>query len=182
MYDGPLEKNFQLELVLGLPASGKSTLASDPDSEKMKAFILDCDVIKELIPEFQESYGCAADAVHLESMNIMDNAVKELTTGRMKGTNVILQIVAANLDELMTNYIKPFEAAGYNVRAVFIDCEEDISAARNIARELETGRIINSKVMFSFGSKPEEVYNALKNMINSHGLPYGLEEELEEAA
>ena len=42
VYDGPLEKNFQLEIVTGLPASGKSTLASDPDSEKIKAFILDC--------------------------------------------------------------------------------------------------------------------------------------------
>lgn len=182
MYDGPLEKNFQLELVLGLPASGKSTMASDPDSAQIKAFILDCDVIKERIPEFQESYGCAADAVHVESMNIMNDAVKELTTGRMKSTNVILPIVADDLDGLMTNYIKPFEAAGYNVRAVFVECPENVSVARNLARELESGRIINSKVVLSFGTKPEEVYNALKDMINSHGLPYGISEELEEAA
>ena len=40
----------------------------------MKSFILDCDVIKEMIPEFIESHGGAADAVHFESMLIMDMA------------------------------------------------------------------------------------------------------------
>ena len=113
----------------------------------------------------------------------MDDALKEFTTGRMKGTNVIIPVIGNNLDVLMTKYIKPFEAAGYNVRVVFIDCPANVSAARNLARELETGRIINSEVIFYFcGSKPEKVYNVLKDMINSHGLPYGLEEELEVAA
>ena len=31
IYDGPLEKGFQMELVLGLPAAGKSTRVTDPD-------------------------------------------------------------------------------------------------------------------------------------------------------
>ena len=57
----------------------------------------------------------------------------------------------------MSNYIEPFEKAGYNVRAKFLPCEINASVSRNIARELETGRIINSSVVFSFGEKPEEV-------------------------
>jgi len=180
VYDGPLNKDYEMELVLGLPASGKSTRVSDPDSEEMGAFILDCDVIKELIPEYQESHGIAADAVHMESMMIMDNAVKAFTEGDMKGTNIVLPLVADDLDSLMENYIKPFEEAGYNVRAKFVDCEVNVSMARNVARELETGRIINSAVVFSFGSKPEEVYEKLAPMINSKGVPYGYEEEEEE--
>ena len=139
----------------------------------MKAFILDCDVIKELIPEFQESYGGGADAVHFESMDIMNRTIKEFTEGSLKGTNVIIPIVASDFDELMNTYIKPFEAAGYNVRAKFVPCEENASVSRNIARELETGRIINSFVVFSFGTKPEEVWNKLAPMLNSKGVTYG---------
>ena len=173
VYDGPVSKDYEMELVLGLPASGKSTRVTDPDSEAMKAFILDCDVIKELIPEFQESYGGGADAVHFESMDIMNRTIKEFTEGSLKGTNVIIPIVASDFDELMNTYIKPFEAAGYNVRAKFVPCEENASVSRNIARELETGRIINSFVVFSFGTKPEEVWNKLAPMLNSKGVTYG---------
>ncbi len=184
VYDGPLQAEYQMELVLGLPASGKSTKVTDPDSEAMGAFILDCDVVKELIPEFQESHGCAADAVHFESFAIMVSAMQEFLTGSMKGTNVILPIVATDLDELMENYIKPFEAAGYNVKVKFCEAKLNESAARVIMRGLDTGRIIKSVVAFSFGEKPEEVYNALRTMINSNGEPYGfdVEEELAPAA
>ena len=172
-YDGPLDKGYEMELVLGLPASGKSTRVTDPDSEAMHAFILDCDEIKELIPEFQASYGLGADAVHFESMEIMNSVIAEFTEGSMKGTNIILPIVAGDFDDLMNTYIKPFEAAGYNIRAKFVDCEVNASVSRNIMRELETGRIINSAVVFSFGNKPKEVFEKLAPMINSKGVTYG---------
>ena len=177
VYDGPLEKGFQMELVLGLPASGKSTRVTDPDSEKTKSFILDCDAVKDLIPEFIESHGGAADAIHLESMLIMDMAKDELVKGKMKGTNVILPLVADDFDTLMSNYVKPFEEAGYNVRAKFLSCDLNVSVSRNIARELETGRIMNSSIAFSFGEKPEEVYKKIAPMINSKGFPYAMEDK-----
>ncbi len=180
VYDGPLKKNFEMELVLGLPASGKSTRVTDPDSEESQSFILDCDVIKELLPEYKESHGCAADAVHMESVMIMDQAIKTFTEGELKGTNVIIPLVASDYDSLMETYIKPFEDAGYNVRAKFVPCEVNVSMARNVARELETGRIINSAVVFSFGTKPEEVYDKLAPMLNKKGIPYGYDEEDEE--
>ena len=175
VYDGPLDRGYEMELVLGLPASGKSTRVTDPDSEAMHAFILDCDEVKELIPEFRASYGAAADAVHFESFDIMNAAMKEFTEGSLKGTNVIIPIVAGDFDDLMNSYIKPFEAAGYNVTAKFVDCEPNVSVARNIMRELETGRIINSAVVTSFGYKPKEVYEKLAPMINAQGNPYGFE-------
>ena len=173
VYDGDFAKDFKMELVLGLPASGKSSRVTDPDSEDMKAFILDCDAVKELIPEFQESHGAAADAVHFESFNIMDSAMQQFLTGDMKGTNVIIPIVAGDFDELMKNYIKPFEEAGYHVTAKFVECEENASVSRNLARELETGRVINSAVVMSFGEKPLQVYKKLAPMQNAFGETYG---------
>ena len=176
VYDGPLDKGYEMELVLGLPASGKSTRVTDPDSEAMHAFILDCDEVKELIPEFRATYGAAADAIHFESFDIMNEAMKEFTEGSLKGTNVIIPIVAGDFDDLMNSYIKPFEDAGYNVTAKFVDCEPNVSVSRNIMRELETGRIINSAVVTSFGYKPRDVYEKLAPMINAQGNPYGFEQ------
>ncbi len=172
VYDGPLKSDYWAELVLGLPASGKSTRVTDPDSEKMGAFIFDCDVIKTLIPEYQESYGLAADAVHTESMMIMNDALTAFTEGDMKGVNFILPLVSTDLDELMDTYIKPLEDAGYTVHVKYCDSALNESLSRNLARELRTGRIINSAVVFSFGEKPKEVYEALCTMTGKNGEPY----------
>ncbi|MBQ3278510.1 MAG: zeta toxin family protein [Clostridia bacterium] len=186
-YDGPLNRDYKMILALGLPASGKSTNLAEPISEEIGAFILDCDEVKKLIPEYQESHGCAADAVHFESFAIMDDAMQEFLTGSMKGVNVIIPIVASDFDELMESYIKPFEEAGYNVKAVFRPAKPNEAACRCVSRELRNGRIINSAVAFGFGDGPEEVFNKLSEMTNAWGEPYvdpadETEEELAPAA
>jgi len=184
VYGGPLKSEYQFELVLGLPASGKSSRIVDPDSEAMGAFILDPDVIKAELPEYKESHGAGADAIHFEGMNIFNEAIKAFTEGDMKGVNAILPIVSSDLDDLMETYIRPFEAAGYNVKVKFKDAEPNEAAARVVMRELRGGQLINSAVAFSFGYGPEEVYNELASMINSNGEPYGydVEEALAPAA
>ena len=175
-FDGELKKNYQMTLVLGLPAVGKSTVFTNPNSEKTGAFILDCDVVKTLLPEYKESFGGASDAVHFESFNIMDKAMESFLSGEMKGTNIILPIVPTDFDELMSKYIKPFEAAGYDVRAVYIDAPENVSFANNIRRQLDSGRVFRSAVAVSFGDKPKKIYNKLKKLKNSKGKIYGMEE------
>ena len=40
VYDGPLEKGFEMELLLGFPTSGKSSTATEPDSKKKKYFYI----------------------------------------------------------------------------------------------------------------------------------------------
>ena len=184
VYDGPLKKDFQMELALGLSASGKSTLIADPDSEDMGAFILDADVIKGMLPEYQESHGAAADCVHMEGMEIMQRAISAFTVGDMKGTNVILPIVSTSLDDLFNNYIKPFEDAGYNVKAKLREAIPNESMSRVFARTLEGGQLIGSGVVFAITTEPEEVYYELAPMINAKGETYGydLEEALDLAA
>ena len=182
VYDGKLKKDYQMELVLGLPASGKSTRVTDPDSEEMGAFIMDCDVIKEMLPEYQESHGCGADAVHFEGYNLMLESFKEFTQGDKKGTNLIMPLVSSDFDELMDNIIKPFEAAGYNIRVKFCPAKPNEAAARVVMRELAGGQLINSEVAFNFGDGPEKVYNKLAPMVNAKGETYGYDVEAEEDA
>lgn len=184
VYDGPLSRDYQMILALGLPASGKSTFIADPDSEAMGAFILDVDVIKARIPEYVESHGAASDSIHFEGMGIFDRAISEFLTGDMQGVNIVLPIVGGDFDEMMQQYVLPFEAAGYNVKVKFRPAKENEAAARVVMRELGGGQLINSAVAFNFGDGPENVYNQIKDMINAKGEPYGFEEDeaLEPAA
>ena len=178
-YDGPLTSDYWMLLVLGLPASGKSTHIVDPVSEAYGAFVLDPDVIKAELPEYKESHGAGSDSIHFEGMDIFYEAIKAFTEGNMKGTNAIIPIVSSDLNELMDNYIHPFEEAGYNVKVVFREAEPNAAAARVVMRELRGGQLINSAVAFSFGYGPEEVYNVLATMTNAKGEPYAF--DLEEA-
>ena len=168
-----------MEVVLGLPASGKSSRIVDPDSEAMGAFILDPDMIKEQMPEYIESHGAGADAIHFEGMKIFNDAIAVFLSGDMKGTNAILPIVSTDLDDLMNTYIKPFEEAGYNVKVKFREAEPNAAAARVVMRELGGGQLINSKVVFIYSVGVDKVYDQIKVMINSNGEPYGYEEEEE---
>ena len=173
VYDGPLKSDYWMELVLGLP-----------DSEAMGAFILDPDVIKAQLPEYKESHAAGADAIHFEGMDIFDKAVKAFTEGDMKGVNAIIPLVSSDLEDLMDNYIHPFEKAGYNVKVKFKEAVPNEAAARVVMRELRGGQLINSGVAFSFGYGPQEVYEVLAPMINAKGETYGFDQEgaLEPAA
>ncbi len=182
VYDGPLQREYRMELVLGLPASGKSTMIVDPDSEATGAFVLDPDVIKAALPEYIESRGAGADAIHFEGMKIFNDSLEAFLTGDMQGVNVILPIVGTDLNDLMETYIKPFEAAGYHVKVKFREAKTNEAAARVVMRELAGGQLINSKVAFDFGAGVEDVYNELAVMINSDGEPYGYETEEEPEA
>ena len=176
-YDGPLTSDYWMLLVLGLPASGKSTHIVDPVSEAYGAFVLDPDLIKAELPEYKESHAAGADAVHFEGMDIFTEAVKAFTEGDMKGTNAIIPLVSSDLNDLMDNYIHPFEEAGYTVKVVFREAEPNAAAARVVMRELRGGQLINSAVAFSFGYGPEEVYNTLAAMTNAKGEAYGFDTE-----
>ena len=183
VYDGEIRKEYQMEIVMGLPASGKSTRIVDPDSEAMGAFILDPDVIKEQLPEYIESHGAGADAIHFEGMKIFEDSLEAFTSGDMKGSNIILPIVGTDLDWMLKWCIQPFEAAGYHIKIKFLDAKPNEAAARVVMRELSGGQLINSKVAFDFGAGVVDVYNELKDMTNIDGEPYGYtEEELAPAA
>ena len=184
VYDGPLKREYKMELVLGLPASGKSTMIVDPDSEEMGAFVLDPDVIKAELPEYKESHGAGADAIHFEGMKVFNNALDAFLTGDLQGVNVILPIVGTDLDELLNTYIRPFEAAGYHVKVKFREAKTNEAAARVVMRELAGGQLINSRVAFDFGAGVEDVYLQLAEMAGPDGEPYvdSTDEELAPAA
>ena len=79
---GPVRRGFKAIIAIGLPAAGKSTMVANPASADLGAFVFDSDEIKKEIPEFRESMGSAASAVHKESKAIQQSAFSKFQIGR----------------------------------------------------------------------------------------------------
>ncbi|HAE52188.1 MAG TPA: hypothetical protein DCG30_02910 [Ruminococcus sp.] len=169
--DGKLAKEYKAEIILGMPASEMSSIVY-PDSDKSDSFVLDCETVIELIPEFNESYGCAADALLSEGLNVTNSIMQEFIDGSMKGTNIIIPISANSFDKFMGKYIYPFEKAGYNVKVRFVKYDRVASIAESIRKSLDTGRITSSNILFSFSTELSKIQKKISVLKNTYGESY----------
>ena len=152
---GAKKKEGRAWLVLGLPASGKSTIA-DPLVEREGALLIDSDEAKKLLPEF--SNGLLAGAVHAESANIANEVMIEALS---KGDNVVLPIVGKTLSSLNEKR-KKLEDAGYEVNLVYVDLPIEKVIERTKARFRHTGRLVPPRYLQSVGLKPRKNYDKIK--------------------
>lgn len=169
--DGKLAKEYKAEIILGMPASEMSSIVY-PDSDKSDSFVLNCETVIELIPEFNESYGCAADALLSEGLNVTDSIMQEFIDGSMKGTNIVIPISANSFDKFMGKYIYPFEKAGYNVKVRFVEYDRVASIAESIRKSLDTGRITSSNILFSFSTELSKIKKKISVLKNTYGESY----------
>lgn len=176
VYDGEIKKEHKACVVIGLPAVGKSTLV-DPMSQEQGMFVLDNDMVKEMIPEFAATGGAAANAVHRESGIIQKNALNEFLNGDRNGDNLAIPIIGDNPKKVMDKYITDLESVGYDVEVKYVGGDPQVSCNRVVSRAVETGRIIQSKVVFDYGTKPAESYEWFKNQKGKNGKPYVREEK-----
>ena len=153
----PLKRESKATIVVGLPAAGKSTTIANPLSEEQGAFILDSDEMKKLIPEYKETNGGAANAVHDESKDLMRRALKEFTEGSRKGTNLVIPIIGDKIKSINGNYIHALHNAGYDVEIAYKYADTKTSANRVVARAIKTGRFIPREVVKRYND------NAIRN-------------------
>lgn len=142
-----LRKESKATIVAGLPAAGKSSRIVNPLSDEQGAFILDSDEMKKLIPEYAETNGGAANAVHEESKNLMNEVFAEFTNGDMKGTNIAIPVIGDKAMDMSEKYIIPLLDAGYDVEIAYKTATAKESANRVIKRAIQTGRFIPSSVV-----------------------------------
>lgn len=69
-YNETVEQGSRLDIVIGLPASGKSSAIVDVISQEFHSKVIDNDMAKEMIPQFNDGWG--AGVVHEESQLISD--------------------------------------------------------------------------------------------------------------
>jgi predicted ABC-type ATPase len=153
--DAPNKFDKRAIIILGPPASGKSSIAN-PIARKHGAAIIDADEAKKLLPEFHN--GAGANAVHKESKELAEVLQVQAIDD---GLNVVIPTVGSK-PEVIRKLIKKFKDSGYNVDLVGMDVSYTNARNRMLMRFVGEGRYIPLDYIQSIGNKPLEVYNVLR--------------------
>lgn len=156
-FSGEIQCDKRMDIVIGLPAAGKSSALAEPISELCQSRIIDSDEAKKRLPEYNNGWG--AGVVHTESQNIADLQFNEAIS---KGENIVYPRVGGDCDE-MKKYISDAKKQGYKVYVHYNDLNQNKALGRMLQRFLETGRFISPDLITKYGNSIENTYQSLKN-------------------
>ena len=164
IYNNDVEKGRRLDIVIGLPASGKSSAIVDTISYEQHSMLIDNDEAKRQFPEFNKGWG--ANTVHKESQIVEQAVFREALR---EGRNIVLPKVGSDADKLMTDYIAYAKDAGYKVNVHFVDLDRNKALGRMMGRFIHTGRYLSPELIDKYanerdGNKIAQAYEALKSM------------------
>ena len=149
-------------LIIGPPASGKSTIA-EPMARALAAAIVDPDDASEHIPEYQS--GKCASAVHHEAGLI---AIHVLARFVNRGANVILPKIGGS-SPMTERLVRILTRAGYAVVVVHLSVSFDETVRRMARRFLESGRMVQADYIREVGTKTRNTFAHLKRKGIAHG-------------
>lgn len=156
--EGAKNQNKRIDLVLGAPASGKSSRLVEPLAEEHGSLIIDSDMIKEELPEFNNGIG--AGAVHQESSVIADKMIFKKAIAN--GDNIVFPRLGKKL-KTMQELIDELTDEGYDIHIHFMDLPVHESAKRSVSRFKETGRFVDPDYIVNVvANKPATVYDDIK--------------------
>lgn len=161
-FNGAVKKEYRAEIVIGVPAGGKSSVIVDKVSKNTGSRVLDSDEIKALLPEFDGGNG--AGKVHTESADVILSGMvipEYYKGGKYAGDNIVIPIVGKK-PRAAKEYLKGLKEAGYKVHLSFNDVTPLNSAKRATTRYIETGRFLNPSYIQEVGTQPQTTYETLK--------------------
>ena len=158
-YNNDIRQERRIDIVIGPPAAGKSSVLVNPLSERHGSRVIDSDMAKELLPEFEGGVG--ASAVHRESQNIIKDVISEAVSN---GENIVYPIVGGGDVQKLINRIRFFKNAGYSVHLHLNELDINKALGRAISRFTETGRFIPPQVILDYRDTPTRNFEAIKNM------------------
>lgn len=169
LYNGDVEKGRRLDIVIGLPASGKSSAIVDTISYEQHSMLIDNDEAKRQFPEFNKGWG--ANTVHKESQIVERAVFKE---SLREGRNIVLPKGGSDADKLMKDYIAYAKDAGYKVNVHFVDLDRNKALGRMMGRFIHTGRYLSPELIDKYanerdGNKIAQAYEALKSIDGING-------------
>lgn len=141
-YNGYVAKESRLDIIIGLPASGKSSAIVDTLSQEFKSRVIDNDEAKKKIPQFNNGWG--AGVVHEESQ-LTSNAV--YMKALKNHDNIILPKVVSDADKLISRYIADAKDNGYSVNVHYVELDRNISMGRMINRFIDDGRFLDPNLI-----------------------------------
>jgi hypothetical protein len=167
-------------ILIGLPASGKSSIANQI-AEDYGAIVIDSDYAKRKLPEFNNHlYG--ASIVHEESSQITfgfknnPNDIKSLYEMCLDdGANMIIPRVGQNPSSIIKLASALKNDNGYEVHLVLVSLPRIMATIRAIYRYAETKRYVPLGLIFDFyGNDPSHCYYYLRckyqNLFESMGV------------
>lgn len=155
VYNGVVERDRRIDIVIGLPAAGKSSVLANPLSAYFKSRIVDSDIIKEKIPEFNNGLG--ANNVHEESKLINKRIMKSAFEN---GENIVLPIIGADYNKVM-EIICDFKNLNYDIFLHLNELPMYKALGRAIKRYVETGRYVPFEIIYEYGNKPTQVFEKI---------------------
>jgi shikimate kinase len=156
-------------ILIGLPASGKSTLAKKL-AEKSNSVFLDSDIVKYKFPEMSEKYG--ADVLHKEAgfltfggseaeqYNIHYNAQEFCIANNY---NIMVQKVGAEFNKIR-EYRDLLIGHGYSVHLILTHVDREVAVQRAFDRFKVTGRYVPLSLIYDeYANNPILTYYRVRN-------------------
>ena len=163
VYNGVVNKEKRLDIVIGLPASGKSSAITNPVSDEFNMKVIDNDEAKKQIPQYNNGWG--ACVVHEEAKYI-ERVVFRKTL--QDGDNIIIPKAGGDAQNLIDNYITRAKEYGYTINVHYVELPREKALGRMIRRYIDTGRYLEPKLIDKYvnnvdGNKIEKCYEELKS-------------------
>ena len=126
-YSGEVLQNRRMDIVIGLPGSGKSSVYTERLSQEHKSRVIDTDDFREYIPEYN---GSNASLVHREASALRDLV---FDTALDNGDNILLSTIGADAEKL-EKQITAYKEEGYQIYLHLNELPNNKSLARAISR------------------------------------------------
>jgi len=152
---GAVRQEFTVDIVLGPPAAGKS-MFSDPLVAERGALLIDSDLAKERLPEFEGGIG--SNAVHRESRMIVEGDV--LGRALKSGDNIVWPMVGRDRASVEAK-LEMFKEAGYDVNLHLVEVPTDVAVDRAIERFRLTGRLVSPQYIVEVADNPVRTFDDL---------------------
>ena len=156
-------KDFRIDIIVGPPAAGKSSVFANALSVFYRSRVLDCDAVKKMLPGFNDGNG--ANYVHAESSMLNKRMIFDIQHRAegdpRRGENVVLPILGDDVEGLRKK-IADWHAAGYTVYLHNNRVPILHAFGRALVRTINTGRWINPVVIRKCQDNPTRAYNELK--------------------
>ena len=153
---GYVKNEKRLDIVIGLPAAGKSSAVVEPLSFEHKSVIIDSDMAKLQLPEYDDGYG--ASAVHEESKLIFEKAFLQAIK---KEKNIVCPIVGKS-EESIQKLLDIAKENGYNCHLHINEISIESAVERAIKRFKTDNRFVDPYYIRSVGYKPSINYEKFK--------------------
>ena len=157
--DGSRHKGARSFIILGPPAAGKSTFAN-PIVEQFGALLIDADVAKERLPEYEElNGGIYAGALHKESSDIKDAVLEQAVEAR----DDFVYPAVGKTYEYIHELCRLLTDLDYHVKLILVDCDVATSVTRAVQRFKKYGRFVDPDYIVNrVDNLPRQTYDRMK--------------------